>query len=146
MNEPTLSRRVTVINKQGLHLRPLDMFVRCASEFDAKIEVVKDTVRADGKSILSLLTLVAKAGSQLLIEATGHDAQEALAALVELVEGGFVEADSADANETGTAETDTVVLDTAQTDTDVLDTTQAKSEVSDTQQADTEVADTEQGR
>jgi phosphotransferase system HPr (HPr) family protein len=145
MNEPTLSRRVTVVNDQGLHLRPLDMFVRCASDFDAEIQVVKGDVRADGKSILSLLTLVAKAGSQLLIEATGHDAEEALAALVDLVESGFVEEGLADTMETATAATDTVELDTSRRDTDVLDMTQAKSEVSDTQ-ADTEVADTEQGR
>jgi phosphotransferase system HPr (HPr) family protein len=117
------------------------MFVRCASEFDAKIEVVKDNERADGKSILSLLTLVARAGSQLLIEATGHDAQQALAALVELVEGGFLEEELADVTES-----DTVLLDSSQTESDVLDTTQTKSEVSASEQADAEAADTEQGR
>jgi phosphocarrier protein len=122
------------------------MFVRCAVEFDAKIEVVNDDVRADGKSILSLLTLVAKAGSLLLIEATGHDAEQALAALVGLVEGGFVEEGEAAAEEPGTAETDTVVLDPALTDTDVHDTTRAKSEVSEPTEVDSEVADTEQGR
>lgn len=127
-------------------MRPLDMFVRCASDFDARIQVVKDEVRADGKSILSLLTLVASAGSQLLIEATGHDAEEALATLAGLVEGGFVEQDSVDAEETGTADTDTIALHMSQTDTDVFDTTQTQSEASDTKPADTEKADTEQGR
>jgi phosphotransferase system HPr (HPr) family protein len=114
MNEPTLSRRVTVINEQGLHLRPLDMFVKCAGQFDAKIEVVKDAERADGKSILSVLTLVAEAGSELLIEATGHDAEEALAALVALVESGFVVEDSADARPANTEVTDTTRADTEQ--------------------------------
>lgn len=79
------------MNEQGLHMRPLDIFVRCANQFDAKIEVIRDTERADGKSILSILTLGAEKGTQLLIEASGQDAEGALAALVALVESGFAE-------------------------------------------------------
>ena len=91
MNELIHTRRVTVVNEQGLHMRPLDVFVRCANQFDAQIGVIRDTERADGKSILSILTLGAEKGTQLLIEAKGRDAEAALAALVALVQSGFAE-------------------------------------------------------
>jgi phosphocarrier protein len=67
------------------------MFARTASRFSSSIEVVKGGERVDGKSILSILTLVAEQGTELSIEANGPDAQDALRALVELVERGFEE-------------------------------------------------------
>ena len=91
MTEMTASRTVTVMNPQGLHARPVDMFVKLANQFDSNIEVIKEGERVDGKSILSVLTLAAEQGTRLSIEATGHDANAALEALAELVESGFAE-------------------------------------------------------
>jgi phosphocarrier protein len=62
------------------------MFAKTAAQFDSKIEVVKGGQRVDGKSILGVLTLVAEQGTELSIEASGHDAQAAIQALVALVE------------------------------------------------------------
>jgi len=83
--------RVCITNPQGLHLRPADMFARTASQFESTIEVIKDGQRVDGKSILSIVTLVAEQGTELAIEAKGPDAQRALRVLVALVENGFEE-------------------------------------------------------
>jgi len=80
-----------VCNPQGLHARPADLFVTVASRFDASVEVVKNGERVDGKSILDILTLAATNGTQLSIEATGHDAEAAAEALVQLIEQGFTE-------------------------------------------------------
>ena len=91
MTQITASRLVTVVNPQGLHARPVDQFVKLAVQFKSKIEVVKAGERVDGKSILSVLTLAAEQGTQLSIEATGHDAEEALEALTGLIESGFAE-------------------------------------------------------
>ena len=91
MTQITASRTVTVVNPQGLHARPVDQFVKLAVQFKSKIEVVKAGERVDGKSILSVLTLAAEQGTQLSIEATGHDAEEALEALTGLIESGFAE-------------------------------------------------------
>jgi phosphocarrier protein HPr len=79
-----LTRTVVVLNPQGLHARPADMFVKTALRFQSKIEVIKDSERVDGKSILSMLTLAAMEGTKLSLEATGSDAQAALDALAEL--------------------------------------------------------------
>ncbi len=84
MSELRLTRIVVVTNPQGLHARPADMFVKTALRYQSKIEVIKNSERVDGKSILSMLTLAALEGTKLSIEATGGDAHEALEALAEL--------------------------------------------------------------
>ncbi|MCE9546185.1 MAG: HPr family phosphocarrier protein [Planctomycetia bacterium] len=79
-------REVVVRNSHGLHARPADLFARQANRCTAKIEVIKEGVRVDGKSILDVLTLAAEQGTVLRIEATGPDAQVALEALAKLIE------------------------------------------------------------
>ena len=87
------SRLVTVTNPQGLHARPADMFVRLAMQFESTVEIIREGDRFDGKSILSLMTLAAEQGTQLLLQADGPDADEALEALAELFGRGFDEMD-----------------------------------------------------
>jgi phosphocarrier protein len=82
---------VTILNPLGIHLRPADLFARRANDFQATIEIVKGHERFDGKSVLSILTSAAVQGTELVIRAKGPDADEALAALVELVSQGFGE-------------------------------------------------------
>ena len=93
MDEQLAAQTVEVVNPQGLHARPANLFVRLANEFQSTIEVVKDGERVDGKSILSVLTLVASQGTRLAIEARGPDADNAIKALVGLVSDGFEELD-----------------------------------------------------
>jgi phosphotransferase system HPr (HPr) family protein len=95
MSEQTLQRTVIVTNPQGLHARPADMFVKVASKFESKVEVVKDSERVDGKSILAILTLAAAEGTALQLEATGRDAAQALDALAELIRQNFSEDETA---------------------------------------------------
>jgi phosphotransferase system HPr (HPr) family protein len=100
MGEQTASRKVIVTNPQGLHARPADLFVKTAVRFPCKVEVVKGYERVDGKSILAILTLASVQGTELLIEATGPDAQAAVDALVQLVAQNFSEGDSQAATHT----------------------------------------------
>ncbi len=89
--EETLSREVVVGLKEGLHARPADRCAREARRWQAKVGIVCRDQRADGKSILDLLTLAAEEGSRLVIETSGPDAREALEALVRLFETNFNE-------------------------------------------------------
>ena len=89
----TLSREVVVANSQGLHARPADMLAREARKWQSRIELVADAQRADGKSILEVLTLAAEAGTRLVVEATGPDARQALEAIGSLFERRFNEQD-----------------------------------------------------
>ncbi|MEQ8788245.1 MAG: HPr family phosphocarrier protein [Pirellulaceae bacterium] len=86
---------MTVSNPQGLHARPAYLFAQMAGQYNSTINVVKGSERADGKSILSILTLAVEAGTDLSLEATGPDAAEAIEALAQLVEDDFPGPDGA---------------------------------------------------
>lgn len=81
----TAHRTVTVIHRQGLHARPAALFVQLANRFASRVTVRKGRKNVDGKSIMGLLTLVAKQGSRISIVVDGPDAHEALAQLCRLV-------------------------------------------------------------
>ncbi|MBW3596755.1 MAG: HPr family phosphocarrier protein [Planctomycetes bacterium] len=101
MPEPTASRVVTVVNTQGLHARPADLFARQASRFQSRIEIVKGNECVDGKSVLGILTLGAQQGVELTLKAVGDDAEEAIAALAELIERELIENEKRMAEEEG---------------------------------------------
>lgn len=86
MAEQTVSRTVVIPNRQGLHARPADQFVKLANQFSSQIEIQRETLKVNGKSILDLLTLAAEQGTELILHATGDDATEAAEALAGLVE------------------------------------------------------------
>ena len=80
------SRKVTVLNPQGLHARPADLFAKLANKFQSAIDVIKEGQHANGKSILDLLMLAAEQGTILTIVARGEDADEAIEALGQLMD------------------------------------------------------------
>ena len=84
-----ITRVIVIKNTQGLHARPADMFVRLAQQFQSRIELVRGSQRVKASSIMDLLTLGAAQGTELILEAEGEDAEEAVEALVKLVENGF---------------------------------------------------------
>jgi len=90
MSNSPVKRVVVVQNKQGIHARPAEMFVRRAQQFQSKIEIVRDEYRVEAKSIMNLLTLGAAQGTELTLEAEGSDAQEAVDALAAVIEKDFL--------------------------------------------------------
>jgi phosphotransferase system HPr (HPr) family protein len=89
MNNTRITRIIVIRNTQGLHARPADMFARLARQFQSRIELVRDDRRVEASSIIDLLTLGAGPGTELVLEAEGDDAEQAVAALARLVESGF---------------------------------------------------------
>lgn len=85
------TRVVVVTNRQGIHARPAHAMATLAGRFQCNIEVVRDGVIADGKSILAIMTLAAECGAQLILRAEGADADQALEALEQLILNGFGE-------------------------------------------------------
>jgi len=84
--------RVCVIqNKLGLHLRAAAAFVKVAERFKSDVSLEREGTRANGKSIIALVTLAASLGTTVKIAAEGPDAEEAVAALTKLVEDRFGE-------------------------------------------------------
>lgn len=87
----TVSRSVDICNARGLHARASAKFVKLASTFDAEVKVSRDGQTVDARSIMGLMMLAAGPGCEIEIAADGPEAEQALSALVELVEGRFDE-------------------------------------------------------
>jgi phosphocarrier protein len=86
-----IEKNVTVVNKLGIHARPAGSIVRTASKFNSKVELVKDGVAVDAKSIMSVMMLAAAKGTVITVRADGGDEQEAVQAVIELFDGKFSE-------------------------------------------------------
>ena len=87
-----IKRRTKIINTNGLHARPATRFAEVANKFNSEIFVkTENKEEVNGKSIIDLLTLGAKRGTELLITADGEDKEIALDALEGLVNDGFEE-------------------------------------------------------
>ena len=87
----TATAKVILRNKLGLHARPAMSFVETASEFKSDVVVRRQSQKVDGKSIMQMMMLAATKGTELIIEAVGEDAQDAIKALIDLVDRGFDE-------------------------------------------------------
>ncbi len=85
MNGPTLKQNVVINNPQGFHLRPMGAFAQLASRFESSVKVSREGQTVNGKSILDLMLLAAVQGTELMLEVTGSDAEDALSALVRLL-------------------------------------------------------------
>jgi len=94
MNGQTLKQNLVIVNAEGLHFRPATAFAERARQFQSSVTVSKGSKSVNGKSPLDMLLLVALQGSELTLEVTGPDAAEALQALVKLLVGMEVAAES----------------------------------------------------
>lgn len=86
-----ITKKITVLNKLGIHARPAAQFVRVASRFQSDVTVEKDDERVDGKSIMGLMMLAVGCGAEIIVCAEGPDEAETIAALEELVRNKFGE-------------------------------------------------------
>jgi phosphocarrier protein len=84
-------RRLAIKNKLGLHARAATVLITTIRNFDAAVRVTKDDQEVDGTSILGLLMLDAAPGSEVDVEVSGPQAEEALEAIAVLFEDGFGE-------------------------------------------------------
>ena len=87
----SVEREFDVLNRLGLHARAAAQMVRLANGFASEIYVVKDGTEVNGKSIMGVLMLAAPKDTKILIRAIGPDAEEAVAAIGELIARKFGE-------------------------------------------------------
>lgn len=93
MSEKSAQIQVCVRMPQGLHLRPADMLVKTACRYQSRIELMRphDNERFDARSILSLMTIAAVQGTDLVVQASGDDCEAALVEIKQLFDDGFGE-------------------------------------------------------
>lgn len=80
-----------IMNKKGLHARASAKLVEAAARFRSRISVSKDGQTVDARSIMGLMMLAAGMGSIIQIAAEGPDAEEAITAILALIDAGFGE-------------------------------------------------------
>lgn len=87
-----IRERITIINKAGLHARAASKLAAVCSNYSCDVRI-GDERMVDGKSILSLMMLAANKGTELDVVADGDDEQDAVEAIIQLVNNRFDEAE-----------------------------------------------------
>lgn len=85
--------QLTIINKLGLHARAAAKLVSTATSFGSRVSVSANGQSVDGKSIMSVMMLAAAKGTDIELECSGDDEQEALDAIAALINNRFDEAE-----------------------------------------------------
>ena len=81
-----VERTVVVGSTSGLHARPAKLLVQAAARQSAAVRLrVGDRPAIDTRSILAVLAARVKQGTEVTLEADGDGAEEAVAALAELI-------------------------------------------------------------
>lgn len=84
-----VSAKVKVINPQGMHMRPAQVFVAEMAKYSCDVSIVFGGKTVNAKSIMHLMAACIKQGSELEIRCEGEQEAEALKAAVALVEAGL---------------------------------------------------------
>lgn len=79
-------QKVILTNEIGLHARPASIFIRAAVKFPCDITVEKNGRSYNAKSIMSVLSMSASNGDELILRASGDNEQEAVKTLVDVIE------------------------------------------------------------
>jgi phosphocarrier protein len=88
------SGQVVITHAVGLHARPSVKLTKLAKGFQSAIEIAGSAAGpwVDAKSIVKVMAMKAKQGSELMVRASGADAAQAVAAIIDLVRRDFDEA------------------------------------------------------
>ena len=81
-----LHASATIRNKRGLHARASAKIVEAAARFQSEIHIIKDGNAVNGRSIMGLMMLAASIGSTVMITTDGPDQEDAMKAILALVE------------------------------------------------------------
>ncbi len=85
------NRNFKIINRLGLHARAAAQLVQTANKFSSEVNLIKDDIEVNGKSIMGILLLAAPQGTDIMVTVDGADEQHAMQLIAELIEDGFGE-------------------------------------------------------
>ena len=86
-----ITKKLTILNKLGLHARAAAKVVSTANEFESTIIITKDGKNADARSIMKLLMLSASQGTIISVEVDGADQRDAMKSIEKLFKNKFDE-------------------------------------------------------
>jgi phosphocarrier protein HPr len=86
-----LKQDVLIINKLGLHARASAKLTQLASQFPCEVWLSRNARRINAKSIMGVMMLAAAKGSTISVETDGEREQEAMTAILALINDYFGE-------------------------------------------------------
>lgn len=86
-----VKKTVKIENKLGLHARPATLIVKIASKYNSEINIKKDDIVVNGKSIMGVMMLAAENGSEIELICEGNDEKEAIDAISKIIKDKFYE-------------------------------------------------------
>ncbi len=86
-----IEKELEVKGRAGIHARPASKLAEVASSFSSSVEIIKDTMTVNAKSIMGIITLGATYKTKLLFKIDGPDEREAMAAIEKLFDHNFEE-------------------------------------------------------
>ena len=84
-------REIEITNKLGLHARASAKLTQTAGQFQSEVWLSRNGRRINGKSIMGVMMLAAARGTTIKLETLGPDENEAMIALVALIDDKFGE-------------------------------------------------------
>ena len=84
-------REVEIINKLGLHARASAKLTQLAAKYQSDVTMARNNRKVNAKSIMGVMMLAAGKGAKVTFETSGPDEDEALEAIVALVNDYFGE-------------------------------------------------------
>lgn len=81
-----VEEKVIIKNDEGLHARSATKYLQKAVKYKSKITLIKGDREYDGKSILSILSIGAYKGVEIILRCDGEDEREAVKTLKHLIE------------------------------------------------------------
>ena len=86
-----MEKKVMIQNETGIHARPASMLVEEASNYEADLQIVYEGQEVNAKSIMGVMSLGISQDVEITVQAAGADEEEAVNAIVELIQSGFDE-------------------------------------------------------
>jgi phosphocarrier protein len=86
-----ISRTIEIINKLGLHARASAKLTQTASRFPCEVRITRNDRKVNAKSIMGVMMLAASRGTTVTLETDGEQENEAMEALLELINNRFDE-------------------------------------------------------
>lgn len=81
-----VSQTITVLNAQGLHMRPAGTFSAAMVKYKCDVTIKHNGNNVNGKSLMNIIAACIKCGSSIDIICSGDDEQDALDEAVSLIE------------------------------------------------------------
>ena len=86
-----VSKKVTLVNAQGFHMRPASVFATAMGKYACDVTIKFNGNNYNAKSLLNIIAACIKCGSEIELVCDGADANEALAEAAGMIESGLGE-------------------------------------------------------